>query len=203
MIRASQELASKVPTQKPPPETGRWLSERLVQNVLTLEESLQRFYTGCKNFDIAVIYRRDKRDIPGLFVLHVPVSNGESTGKIQSFREYVFVIRKYAALSCASAAAWLTTANNATLTPTEGITSRPYIFGLLALSSRTASFDTDAVMSFSLMFALQRDASRFASPATFSFENEAIAIWVSALVRVEAAAAFNVGCSCAACTASA
>ena len=92
MIRASQELASKVPTQKPPPETGRWLSERLVQNVLTLEESLQRFYTGCKNFDIAVIYRRDKRDIPGLFVLHVPVSNGESTGKIQSFREYVFVI---------------------------------------------------------------------------------------------------------------
>lgn len=85
MIRASQELASKVPTQKPPPETGRWLSERLVQNVLTLEESLQRFYTGCKNFDIAVIYRRDKRDIPGLFVLHVPVSNGESTGKIQSF----------------------------------------------------------------------------------------------------------------------
>lgn len=92
MIRASQELASKVPTQKPPPETGRWLSERLVQNVLTLEESLQRFYTGCKNFDIAVIYRRDKRDIPGLFVLHVPVSNGESTGKIQSFREYGFVI---------------------------------------------------------------------------------------------------------------
>ena len=175
MIRASQELASKVPTQKPPPETGRWLSERLVQNVLTLEESLQRFYTGCKNFDIAVTYRRDKRDIPGFFVL----------------------------LSCASAAAWLTTANNATLTPTEGITSRPYIFGLLAISSRTASFDTDAVMDFSLMFALQRDASRFASPATFSFENEAIAIWVSALVRAAAAAAFSVGCSCAACIASA
>lgn len=165
MIRASQELASKVPTQKPPPETGRWLSERLVQNVLALEESLQRFYTGCKNFDIAVIYCRDKRDIPGLFVLHVPVSNGESTGK--------------------------------------RITSRPYIFGLLAISSRTASFDTDAVMDFSLMFALQRDASRFASPATFSFENEAIAIWVSALVRAAAAAAFSVGCSCAAYIASA
>ena len=36
------------------------------------------------------------------------------------------------------------------------------------------------------MFALQRDASRFASPATFTFENEAIAIWVSALVRAAA-----------------
>ena len=70
---------------------SRWLNVRLVQNVLALEKFLQRFYIGCKNFDIAVIYRRDKRDIPGLFVLHVPVSNSESTGKVQGFREGVFI----------------------------------------------------------------------------------------------------------------
>ena len=82
MIQTSQELASIVPKQKPPTRNGQMAQVKLVQNVLTLEESLQRFYTGCKNFDIAVIYRRDKRDIPGLFVLHVPVSNSESTGKV-------------------------------------------------------------------------------------------------------------------------
>ena len=65
---------------------GRWLNVRLVQNVLALEKFLQHFRTGRKNLDIAVIYRRDKRDIPGLFVLHVPVSNSESTGKVQGFR---------------------------------------------------------------------------------------------------------------------
>lgn len=70
---------------------GRWLNVRLVQNVLALEKFLQHFRTGRKNLDITVIYRRDKRDIPGLFVLHVPVSNSESTGKVQGFREGVFI----------------------------------------------------------------------------------------------------------------